>query len=88
MDRPNLEAHGEVSVDSLQQHPPLQWRRMRQRATCIRPHALPDLASRDSAYGTVFPMMLDLGLPSRGGIEQWAEQSKNMEGVLYSSTDH
>jgi hypothetical protein len=27
-------------------------------------YASPDLALRDSAYGTVFPMMLDLGMTS------------------------
>jgi len=31
--------------------------------------ASPDLAPRDSAYGTVFPMMLDLGIPSKSDTE-------------------
>jgi len=50
--------------------------------------ALPDLAPRDSAYGTVFPMMLDLGLSSRGGTEQCADQTKAVKGILLSSIDH
>lgn len=56
MDRTNLEAHGEVSVDyALHQHPPLQPRMQQKLLAC----ASPDLARRGSAYGTVFPMMLD-----------------------------
>jgi len=50
--------------------------------------ALPDLAPRDSAYGTVFPMMLDPGLSSRGGTEQWADQRKAVKGILLPSIDH
>ena len=50
--------------------------------------ALPDLAPRDSAYGTVFPMMLDLGLPSRGCTEQCADEMEAMEAITLSSIDH
>ena len=50
--------------------------------------ALPDLAPRDSAYGTVFPMVLGPEMPSTGGTEHWAEQMKAMKGVLFSSIDH
>lgn len=50
--------------------------------------ALPELAPRDSAYGTVFPTMLDPEMASRGSTEQWAEQTKAMEDILLSSIDH
>lgn len=35
MDRPKLEAHGEISEDTLRQHPPLQ-RLMQRTAACMR----------------------------------------------------
>ena len=33
-------------------------------------------------------MMLDLGLSSRGGTEQGADQMKAVKGILLSSIDH